>query len=141
MNTIHIHATRTNFHKDAALILTVAQKTLTMLKKDGYTLDIFLLRQNMIHALNKQWRGKDAPTNVLSFAERDISMKDLPKKLRDKNYLGEIYISPDFVRKHKQSIEHMAVHGVLHVLGYDHIRELDAKKMERVEQKILTCLK
>ena len=141
MNTVHLHSTKTGFRKDIPIVLEAAQQTLSFLKKNSYTLDIFLLPQSEIRVLNKQWRGKDAPTNVLSFAERDISMKDLPKKLRDKKYLGEIYISPEFVHKHHQSMAHMAVYGVLHVLGYDHIRELDAKKMERVEQKILTCLK
>lgn len=123
------------------LILVAAQKTLEALKKDGYTLDIFLLSQNKLQAINKQWRGKDAPTNVLSFAERDIPAKDLPKQLRDKKYLGEIYISPDFVHRHKQSVEHMTVHGALHLLGYDHITQKDAQKMERAEQKILAHFK
>jgi probable rRNA maturation factor len=140
MDSIHIHTTRISFHKDAKRAYTVARFVLDILKKNKKTLDIFLLRQNMIHALNKQWHGKDEPTNVLSFAERDVKEK-LPKHLCDKNYLGEIYISPDFVRKHKQSIDHMVVHGILHLLGYDHIKKGDAEKMEKKEAMLLRKLK
>jgi probable rRNA maturation factor len=135
-NIVHIHSTRISFHKDAKRAHKVACFVLDILKKKDKTADIFLLRQNMIHAINKQWHKKDEPTNVLSFAERDVPFI-VPKQLRDKNYLGEIYISPDFVRKHKQSLDHMVVHSMLHLLGYDHIKNEDAKKMEKREQTIL----
>ncbi len=139
MNAVHIHSTKISFHKDAARAHEVARFVLDVLKKNNKVVDIFLLRQNRIHALNKQWHEKDEPTNILSFAERDI-LEKFPELMLDKNYLGEIYISPDFVHKHRQSFDHMVVHGILHVLGYDHIQEKDAEKMEKVEQKILRLL-
>lgn len=141
MNIVHIYSDRSNFHKTVSVILQVAQETLSTLKKSGYVLDIFLLPQTKIQKINKQWRGKNTPTNVLSFAERDVLIKNFPSLWRRKKYLGEIYISPDFVHAHHQSIVHITVHGVLHVLGYDHIQESDAKKMERVEKRICARLK
>jgi probable rRNA maturation factor len=52
-------------------------------------------------------------------------------------HLGEIYISPDFIKKHQQSLAHMVVHGILHLLGYDHETEKDRLKMEAVENSLL----
>ena len=47
-------------------------------------------------------------------------------------------MSPEFIRIHQQSIDHMVVHGILHLLGYDHIQEKDAEKMEQREQWLLS---
>lgn len=136
MNIIRVHSAGAYFYKDAWRAREVARFVLHILKKDNKTVDVFLLRQNMMRALNKQWRGKDEPTNVLSFAERDVP-EQLPKHLYDKNYLGEIYISPNFVRKHRQSFDHMVVHGMLHLLGYGHSTKDDAEQMEKKEAMLL----
>lgn len=139
MNIIHIHSTKVSLRKDVTLVRRVARETLSLLKKDGYTVDLFLLSQSKMKLLNHQCRGKNVPTNVLSFAERD-SKEKFPKQVFYKNHLGEVYISPDFVRIHKQSLEHMVVHGILHLFGYDHIEDKDAQEMEKKEQKILQLL-
>ena len=89
-----------------------------------------------IHELNRSYRGMDKPTNVLSF------------ELEDDVLLGDIYISVDTVLREakdaKITVEehtaHMVVHGVLHLMGYDHIKDADAKKMEDKEIKILKKL-
>ena len=136
---IQVHATRILFKKDVRRARNVARFVLDSLKKKDKVIDIFLLSQSKMQKINKQWHGKDEPTNILSFAERDI-LEKFPKIMSDENYLGEIYISPDFVLKHKQSFDHMVIHGILHVLGYDHIHEKDAEKMEKIEKRILKAL-
>ncbi len=97
---------------------------------------IILTNDAEIHKLNKQYRGFDKPTNVLSFETGDSTL------------LGDIFISFDTVmreaRENDKSFEdhaaHMVVHGILHLLGYDHIEDTDADKMESLEIKVLKKL-
>ncbi len=137
MNRIVVEVTKRSFAKEALRVRSVARITLRLLKKDGYTLNLFLLSLLEIQKINYQWRKKNTPTNVISFAECD-SEEQFPKQSFNKNHLGEIYMSTEFIRVHQQSIDHMVVHGILHLLGYDHIKKIDAEKMERREQWLLS---
>ena len=95
--------------------------------------------------LNRIWRGKDNPTNVLSFPSGS-SVPDIraPRHLP----LGDLAICAPVVAReaHEQGKTvnahwaHMVVHGVLHLLGYDHVRERDATAMEALEVKLLARL-
>ena len=91
-----------------------------------------------IRVLNRDYRGKDKPTNVLSFPF------DMPEGLPDDAIaplLGDIVICADVVRREaaekNKTVEahwaHMVIHGVLHLLGYDHIDDDDAEQMESLE--------
>ena len=100
--------------------------------------------------LNNDFRGKDKPTNILSFPF------EIPEGLPDEvlesenmnNILGDLAICEDVViqeaKEQNKAIEnhwaHMVIHGVLHLLGYDHISESDAVIMESLEVKILSDL-
>ena len=94
---------------------------------------IILTNDKNIHKLNSEYRGIDRPTNVLSC------------ELGDDILLGDIYISFDTVQREAadenisiaEHTAHMVVHGVLHLQGYDHIKNRDAKKMEKAEVEIL----
>lgn len=91
--------------------------------------------------LNQTYRGKPGPTNVLSFPA------DLPAEL-ELPLLGDIVICSAVVQREAQEQgkplaahwAHMTVHGTLHLLGYDHIEDDDAKTMETLEAKILATL-
>ncbi len=91
--------------------------------------------------LNARYRGKDKPTNVLSFPA------DLPPEL-NLPLLGDLVICAPVVAREAQdqgkSLEahwaHMLVHGCLHLLGYDHIDAADAEIMEALETRIITQL-
>ena len=97
---------------------------------------ITLTNDDEIHALNRQWRGIDKPTNVLSF------------ELGDPMLLGDIYISLDTVARQAADAKisvaehtaHMVVHGTLHLMGYDHITDAQATEMESLEIKIMKRL-
>ena len=97
---------------------------------------ITLVNDKQIHKLNKQYRGIDKPTNVLSF------------ELGDDVLLGDIFISLDTVKREARQAgisvaehtAHMIVHGMLHLQGYDHIKDNEAKLMENKEIKILQKL-
>ena len=92
-------------------------------------------------ALNRRWRGKQGPTNVLSFA------LTLPPGV-DANELGDVVIcAPVVAREAAQQDKppaahwaHMVVHGVLHLLGHDHKLAPDAQRMETLETEILARL-
>lgn len=102
-------------------------------KNPNAEVSIILTNDAEIHALNRQYRNIDKPTNVLSF------------ELGDADLLGDIYISLDTVRAQAREMgisvadhtAHMVVHGVLHLQGYDHIDDADAEKMEKRETEIL----
>lgn len=97
---------------------------------------VLLTTDKKLHALNRDFRGRDKPTNVLSFPSRDPA------------YLGDIAIAYGIAAKEARAEKkafahhaaHLAVHGVLHLLGYDHIRARDAKVMEPLEIEILAGL-
>lgn len=105
-------------------------------KYNNAEVSITLVNDQEIHKINKKYRGIDKPTNVLSF------------ELGDDVLLGDIFISLDTVRQEAKQenisvaehTAHMVVHGVLHLLGYDHIIDSDAEKMEKKETIILKKL-
>ena len=87
---------------------------------------------------NKKFHGKDGTTNVLSFENKD-------KFVGANLYLGEIVLcynkiveeAQQFHKTFKDRLWHLFVHGVLHTLGYDHIKDNDRAKMEALEMEIL----
>lgn len=97
-----------------------------------------------IHALNREYRGKDRPTNVLSFPAGDVAglPADVPR------LLGDVVICAEIVRDEAAEQgkpvanhwAHMLVHGTLHLLGYDHVTDAEADDMEALEVRILADL-
>ena len=93
------------------------------------------------HALNLTYRGKDKPTNVLSFPFEAPEGINLP-------LIGDLVICRQVVEREarEQQISpeshwaHLAVHGTLHLLGYDHIDEREAEEMEALETEIMQSL-
>jgi probable rRNA maturation factor len=122
----------------------------------GYTLCVMGCDDARIAALNADFRGKPNPTNVLSWPaeERgaDIAgnMPDLPQAgdVDDPNHLGDIAIAFDTCHAEahagnkplKHHITHLVVHGVLHIFGFDHIRDPDGDLMEAVEARVMARL-
>ena len=119
-----------------------ARTVFRALKKKSVFIEVFLISNSEMRRINKLTWGKDTATNVLSFVEKEAKVK--PRSLwpkfnlgRPRRSLGEIYIAPDYIKKNNQSLEHMVVHGLLHLCGYDHITKKDAEKMEKKEIDIL----
>jgi probable rRNA maturation factor len=90
-----------------------------------------------VAALNKRFRNKDKPTNVLSFPAGGGAAP---------GYLGDIVIAAETVEREaaeqdlplRHHLQHLVVHGILHLLGFDHIDANDAERMEALEIKILS---
>ena len=114
---------------------TVAKKVLSSENRETETISLALVGKEEIRELNKKFRKKNKPTDVLSF------------NLQSKGYLGEIIICPDIVKENakkygvttKSEILKVFVHGILHLCGYDHEKsEKEAKVMEEKQEKYLS---
>lgn len=116
----------------------LAQTFLTRLELDGVELSLALVKDRQIRALNKQWRNKNAATDVLSFAAGD----SVGPGLRP---LGDVIISVEtatraareFDSTLKLELARYLAHGLLHLLGYDHHTPRDARAMQRLETTLL----
>ena len=106
--------------------------------KKKVSLTILLSNNKNIQKLNKKFRNKNKPTDILSFpSEKKYNIKKTP-------YIGDIVISYEFVNKpkvlsileFKNKVTKIFIHGFLHLLGYDHIKLKDFKKMLIEEEKI-----
>jgi probable rRNA maturation factor len=96
--------------------------------------------------LNAQYRGRDKPTNVLSFPVPELPASEASDG--EPRPLGDLVICPQVLRtearEQKKSLRahwaHLVVHGSLHLIGYDHERDADANRMERREIAVLRRL-
>lgn len=106
------------------------------------SISITLSNNDQLHALNKQYRGKDKATNILSFPMlepnelRALDNHPIPEIL-----LGDLILSHDIcydeaIEKNitiEEHYQHLIIHGILHLLGYDHIEDKDADIMQSIE--------
>lgn len=102
---------------------------------------LIIIDNKQIHQLNNEYRQKDKPTDVLSFpADKEIN------ELTGENILGDIYISYEKIQEQAKEYMHseerewlyLFVHGLHHLIGYDHINEEDERKLD---EKVETILK
>lgn len=142
-----------NYPRAARLIngRQVIGTTATLLKNCGvadYTVSLRLVADEEIRTLNRHYRHKDSPTNVLSFPFADGA--DAGLALLPVRELGDIVVSLDTARREakefaqtfQQRLNWLIVHGLLHLLGYDHERsEEDERKMQAKEQELLNDLR
>jgi probable rRNA maturation factor len=110
-----------------------AEKILALLDVRGAALDIFLLKHGEIKSLKARFIKKKTEPNVLAFPEPDRFPHPETKKI----YLGEIYLNEDILRKSPERTAPLLLHGIVHLLGYDHKRKKDLVKMEALERSIL----
>lgn len=110
-------------------------------QSDEVEMTVRIVDEAESHALNLNYRGKDRPTNVLSFPFECPDEVELP-------LLGDLVICRQVVEREAQEQDkplmahwaHMVVHGSLHLLGYDHIEDAEAEEMESLETQIMTGL-
>ena len=120
----------------APAVRRAAEAVLKAERKAKWSVVISLSDDASVRALNKQYRGKDRPTNVLSFPDGE--------EMR----LGDMILAYETVareaeaqgKKLKDHVTHLTMHGVLHLLGYDHETDSDAKAMERKEIRLLAAM-
>ncbi len=125
---------------DEASLLRWAEAALEG-RVENAELSLRITDSDEIRALNRDYRGKDKPTNVLSFP------MELPPEL-ELNELGDIIICAEVVAREAREQgktpdahwAHMVIHGCLHLLGYDHQGEAEADEMEGLETRLLSGL-
>jgi probable rRNA maturation factor len=152
-----------------AVVRRALKQAATTLSTKSAELAIVLTDDAAMRRLNHNWRGVDAPTNVLSFATKnpgnrrmldhvsDELDKQLGKHLVGKHlvgkhlvgkHLGDIVLAYETVKREARRegkafdhhLAHLAVHGFLHLLGYDHASNAQARRMETIERAILRDL-
>ena len=110
----------------------------TILKKERKVhldLSVVLLKESKMRELNRTYRGKDNPTNVLSFPSEELG-------------LGELVLCPAVIRKDavkygitfKAELNRIFIHGMMHLLGYDHKKDEDFKRMSHKEEHYLSLV-
>ncbi len=108
----------------------------------GASFSVILTDNKNIHNLNKKYRNIDKETDVISFALEDENKEDFNLKNRS---LGDIYISvekaiaqsKEYKHSRTRELSFLAVHGLLHLLGYDHMNKKDEKIMFKKQELIL----
>jgi probable rRNA maturation factor len=114
------------------------------------TVAIVLADDALVQDLNKRFRGKDKPTNVLSFPGDDAPPAGIPETnphFADTG-LGDVVLAAETLGREAKAegksmndhFSHLALHGILHLLGYDHETDEDARQMEALETVILAGL-
>ena len=113
---------------------------LLRLGKAGCALSVVFVGARRMRALNRDYRGRDSITDVLSFSYGEVTSEEVP-------FLGEIVISPEVACRNavrygvssEREIQKLLAHGILHLLGYDH--ETDKGEMNRLQIRLLRSLK
>ena len=140
MNEITV-INETNEYVDTALLNKVADYALKSESVDNGVVNIIIVDNKRIKEINKEYRNIDRETDVISFAlEDDDTFIELPIRV-----LGDIYISIDKVKSQASDYGHseireicfLVVHGILHLLGYDHMNIADELVMFSKQDKIL----
>lgn len=127
----------------ATQVRSDARCLLAALGETDAELTISLITDAEMHALNRDYRGKDRPTDVLAFA-----MREGARVRGDDAVLGDVIISLETAARQArergvptaQEVRMLLIHGVLHLLGYDHERSAEARRMQAMERRLLGSL-
>ena len=130
----------TNETIDIKDIETLLDNTVKFLSIEEAIFNVIIVNDEKIHEINREYRNVDRPTDVISFALEDD--KTMTSEVR---ILGDIYVSIDTARRQayeyynteKEELRFLIIHGLLHLLGYDHMNESDEKEMMSLEEEVL----
>lgn len=133
----------------------IFDKALSYLKEHGMDagfgferpicINLSLSNDDEVRKLNREFRGLDKPTNVLSFANIDDEMFWQELETADEIELGDIIVALETLKREAAEknipllhhFAHLLIHGILHLFGYDHQTDEEAEKMEHIEVMIL----
>ena len=132
--------TEENLDENFKIVLKVLKKGLKILNIKKVEFNVIIVDKDYIHELNKTYRDKDMETDVISFALEDDKTFNPEERV-----LGDIYISIDRVHSQARDYGHseirelcfLTVHGMLHLLGYDHMTKDEEQEMFSLQDKIL----
>lgn len=147
---ISIKNTQRKIKIDTAKLKKDAQFILDELGYSDFDLGILITTDKKMNEYNKQYRGKDKPTDVLSFPfhpDLKVGQKIKVESEEDKN-LGDLILAPEYILNDlpkwnttfEKHIQRLLIHGICHLLGYDHIEDADYKIMHKKEMALLKKL-
>ncbi|MEY4167341.1 MAG: hypothetical protein RIR52_1165 [Acidobacteriota bacterium] len=128
---------------DRQRVAGLAQSVLDAINEPAASLSIIFVRDRRMRELNRQWRGMDRPTDVLSFAYHENDEENGPLAMGDEcQHLGDVVISVETAERYAakygisfgREIDQLIIHGTLHLAGYDH--ETDEGQMNRLEKRL-----
>jgi len=119
-------------------IADIARRALKAMEDGHVSVSLILTDDKTIHEINRDYRKKDRPTDVISFAYRENPFPGIEEECEE---LGDIYISLDTALRQAvdygvsphDEMKRLVIHGILHLLGFDH--ELSPEEEQRMEQK------
>ena len=142
---IHIHNRQRTITIDTSRLTKRLQQVLDYLDCGNAELSIVLANDQFLRELNRTYRDKDRPTNVLAFPQLPMpTMENVP------SLLGDVVVSlPTAAREARESdqpveahVLYLVLHGILHLLGYEHEHSpAERQRMEALEQTVLTFLR
>ena len=123
---------------------SMARKVLKVCDLNRKGISIILSNDKQIKKLNYEWKGKNNPTNVLSFPNQENFTNNMKRTL----YLGDIILAYETLKKEAKEgnilflnhMSHLLVHGILHLKGYNHDKKSDERIMQSEEIRILKIL-
>lgn len=141
MNYVEIFNEYENDIENLDILEDFINYSLDKLKLKNVLFNVIIINNDSIHKLNNRYRNIDRPTDVITFALEDNKEIDIPLV----RVLGDIYISYDKVKEQAKEYNHsekrelcfLAVHGLLHLLGYDHVLEEDEQVMFKLQKELL----
>jgi probable rRNA maturation factor len=132
---------------DGRSLVATARRLMAAVGEPGAALSLTLIADAGMQALNRDYRGKDTPTDVLSFplAGPDASRKG---PARTERLLGDVVISVDTARRQaadydgtlQREVYRLLIHGLLHLVGHDHVRAAERRVMEREERRLARAI-
>lgn len=130
----------TKFKIDGKSFSQVAKKVLKGENRRTETISLVFVNEQEIKKLNKKFRGKDKATDVLSF---ELSDQDKPVLNKKNRYLGEVVICPQVVKQNskkdklifEKELLKVFIHGILHLLGYEHEKSKNSEKIMNEKQE------
>jgi probable rRNA maturation factor len=126
------------------LVRSAAERMLHVVKRHGAELSVLLTGDGFIRTLNRTHRGKDKPTDVLSFSQTEGSDGQLPEEIENA-LLGDVVISLETAARQARRRRHtlldevtfLLAHGILHLLGYDHENDEDEAVMNEMTARLV----
>ncbi len=129
----------------SAVVRVMADKMLAVLALGECELSVLLCDDVFIHELNLEHRGKDKPTDVLSFPQAEFVKPERPKKGFSLELLGDVVISIDTAKRQanarkrplEKEVRLLLAHGILHLVGYDHATPEQKMVMKKRTQELI----
>ena len=147
MNTVEVTIEGIEAPEWLSAAARFCEKVLAELKIDGWEVSLLFCDDSFIHQLNRQYRGKDEPTDVLSFAAFADSEEKGFSSPSDYATItaGDVVISLDTLKRHahefsvseNEELKRLLIHGILHLTGMDHASNAPEEEMLRTQEELM----